>query len=111
MNGFREKCVGKERLVGTFVAIPHPVAVEVTAQATAETTQDASALADVVRLLAQVALMRNNDPEAAAVLKTLNVAATDRTVNLSVSIPEAQMELIFRPNRRPARVRPAAHRP
>ena len=84
--------------------------VQVTAQATAETTQDASALADVVRLFAQIALMRGKDPEAAAVLKTLQVAANDRTVNLSVSIPEAQMEQIFRPHRGAVRVRPAAHR-
>jgi hypothetical protein len=83
--------------------------VQVTAEAVAETTQDASALADVVRLLAQIALMRNKDPEAAAILQTLNVTARERTVNLSVSIPEAQMERIFRPHRRPGRVRPAAH--
>lgn len=84
--------------------------VQVTAEAVAETTQDASALADVVRLLAQIALMRNNDPEAAAILQTLNVTAKERTVNLSVSIPEAQMERIFRPHRRAARVRPVAQR-
>jgi hypothetical protein len=84
--------------------------VQVTAEAIAETTQDASALADVVRLLAQIGLMRNKDPEAAAILQTLNVTAKERTVSLSVSIPEGQMERIFRPHRRPARVRPAAHR-
>ena len=33
MSDFREKCIGKARLIGTFAAIPHPVAVEVTAQA------------------------------------------------------------------------------
>ena len=32
MSDFREKCIGKARLIGTFAAIPHPVAVEVTAQ-------------------------------------------------------------------------------
>ena len=32
MTDFREKCIGKESLIGTFAAIPHPVAVEVTAQ-------------------------------------------------------------------------------
>ncbi len=33
MTGFREKCIGRTAMVGTFVAIPHPVAVEVTASA------------------------------------------------------------------------------
>ncbi|WP_442578778.1 HpcH/HpaI aldolase family protein [Mesorhizobium sp. ASY16-5R] len=33
MTGFREKCLGKSSMVGTFAAIPHPVAVEVVAQA------------------------------------------------------------------------------
>lgn len=83
--------------------------VQVTADATTETTQDASALADVVRLIAQLALMRNNDPEAAAILKALMVSATANTVNLSVTLPEAQLERIFRPHQRAARVRPASH--
>jgi 4-hydroxy-2-oxoheptanedioate aldolase len=32
MSDFRKQCIGKTSLVGTFAAIPHPVAVEVTAQ-------------------------------------------------------------------------------
>lgn len=31
MSGFRQKCIGHERVIGTFCAIPHPVAIEVTA--------------------------------------------------------------------------------
>lgn len=31
MPGFREKCLSKAPVIGTFAAIPHPVAVEVTA--------------------------------------------------------------------------------
>lgn len=33
MTGFREKCIGFKRVIGTFSAIPHPVAIEVTAAA------------------------------------------------------------------------------
>ncbi|MEW9834897.1 HpcH/HpaI aldolase family protein [Mesorhizobium marinum] len=33
MDGFRQKCLGGERLVGVFASIPHPVAVEVAAAA------------------------------------------------------------------------------
>src|SRR6187399_1950796 len=33
MKDFREKSIGKARLIGTFAEIPHPVAVEVMAQA------------------------------------------------------------------------------
>ena len=32
MSDFRKRCMGRARLIGTFAAIPHPVAVEVTAQ-------------------------------------------------------------------------------
>ncbi|MBZ9966082.1 HpcH/HpaI aldolase family protein [Mesorhizobium sp. BR1-1-2] len=32
MSAFRHKCIGRESLVGSFAAIPHPVAVEVMAQ-------------------------------------------------------------------------------
>ena len=32
MNDFRKRCIGKAKLIGTFAAIPHPVAIEVTAQ-------------------------------------------------------------------------------
>ncbi|MEQ1404521.1 aldolase/citrate lyase family protein [Neorhizobium sp. Rsf11] len=31
MSDFRKKCISYERVVGTFAAIPHPVAIEVTA--------------------------------------------------------------------------------
>jgi 2,4-dihydroxyhept-2-ene-1,7-dioic acid aldolase len=33
MSDFRQKCLGGERLIGTFAAVPHPVTVEVTAAA------------------------------------------------------------------------------
>ena len=33
MSNFRDRTVAGTRLVGTFAAIPHPVAIEVTAQA------------------------------------------------------------------------------
>ena len=32
MSSFRDRCIGRKGLVGTFAAIPHPVAVEITAQ-------------------------------------------------------------------------------
>ena len=31
MSAFRQKCIGYERVIGTFAAIPHPVAIEVAA--------------------------------------------------------------------------------
>jgi hypothetical protein len=85
--------------------------VQLSGEAMAETQQDATALADVVRMLAQLALVRNNDPDAAAVLRSLTVTAQDRTVKVSASIPEEKLEQIVRPpQRRPARVKPVAHR-
>ncbi|WP_180898845.1 HpcH/HpaI aldolase family protein [Martelella soudanensis] len=33
MSGFRQTCIAFDRVVGTFAAIPHPVAVEITAAA------------------------------------------------------------------------------
>jgi hypothetical protein len=85
--------------------------VQVTGEAVAETETDAKAMADVVRMLAQLALVRNNDPEAAAILRNLTVSAQGKNVTLSLSVPEDRLEQIFRhPQRRPARVKPAAQR-
>lgn len=36
MNDFRKRCIGKAELIGTFAAIPHPVAMEVIAQSGAD---------------------------------------------------------------------------
>ena len=69
-------------------------AVAVSAEAVAQTAQDATALADVVRFLANMATLNTQQqhPELTAILQTLTVNAQANVVNLSLSIPEAQLE-------------------
>ncbi len=80
--------------------------VVVTALATADNAQDASSIADSVKLLASLAqLQAQNDPAALALAQSLQVSASGSNVNLSVSLPEDQLQQIVKPksnNRRPA---------
>jgi 4-hydroxy-2-oxoheptanedioate aldolase len=82
MTGFRQKCIGFERVVGTFSAIPHPVAIEVTAatgldflcidwehsQISREKIEDLIRAADVHRVPAMVRVPGHTPEWTAAVL-------------------------------------------
>lgn len=71
--------------------------VDATAQVVAHTEQDASALALVARLLAQLAQTNPPKSEAAGLLKDLRVSTSGRVVNLALTIPEDEFErLIFK---------------
>ena len=65
-------------------------------QAVADTPQDASAVADLVRMAsALIAMGAAQNPQAAGaaqLLQSLQVTTTDATVNITASIPEAQIE-------------------
>jgi hypothetical protein len=66
------------------------------AQAVADTPQDASAVADLVRMVSALLSMgAAQNPQAGAaaqLLQNLQVTTTGATVNLTASIPEAQIE-------------------
>jgi hypothetical protein len=73
--------------------------LQFTAQAVADTPQDASALGDVIKMIASLAAMSAaNNKDAAAIaqaLQSLQVTTSGATVNLSASLPEAQVEALL----------------
>ena len=73
--------------------------VQFTAQAVADTPQDASALGDVIKMVASLAAMSggtNKDAAAfAQLLQSLQVTTSGATVNLSASVPESQIEALL----------------
>ena len=71
--------------------------VRLTAEALATTEQDASSLAEVVRLLALLAQSSPNlDPGTGSLLQNLNVSTEARTLKLALSVPEDAFERIIK---------------
>ena len=78
--------------------------VQASFQATTRSPQDANALADVIRFLASMVRMRQDDPRAAILapaLDSMALATAGNTVHFSLSIPEKSLEQLaeLRPNR------------
>lgn len=73
--------------------------IEITAQVVTSDPKNATALGDMIRMLAGLAMLVKG-PEAtsmAGLLQTLQVTATGTTVNIGLSIPEAQAESLLKP--------------
>jgi hypothetical protein len=73
--------------------------VQLSAQAVADTSQNATALADVARFLANMVQANAPAPAAAAIaslIQSLSVQANGNTVNLAASVPESQVESLVR---------------
>lgn len=74
--------------------------VQLDVQAITASAQDASSLGDVVKLLAQMVQMHSTTGGAAGqvtdLLKTLLVTTDDNTVKVSLTLPEDQLETLFR---------------
>jgi hypothetical protein len=70
--------------------------VTVTTQAQTDTAQNATALAGILQFVANLAQAQaSQSPTSAALLKALTVTATGTTVNLTLSLPEAQIEQLI----------------
>ena len=74
--------------------------VQFTAQAVADTPQDATSLADVIKMVVSLAAMSTagQGGEGAAIaqlVQSLQVSASGATVNLSATVPETQIESIL----------------
>jgi hypothetical protein len=85
--------------------------IVITAVAQTATPDDATAMAGVLQFLANLGQMQGQqNPQAAAILKSLVVTSSGNAVHISLSIPEAQAEaaLQLKPN---ANVRPTERRP
>jgi hypothetical protein len=74
--------------------------VVVNGQAVADTPQDATAVADLIRMLSAIVSMGTaQNPQAGAaahLLQDLQVTTTGATVNITASIPEAQIEALLK---------------
>jgi hypothetical protein len=74
--------------------------VQFTAQAVSDTPQDATSLADVIKMVAGLASMSaagqtGDGPAIGQLLQSLQVTTTGATVNISASVPETQIESIL----------------
>jgi hypothetical protein len=81
--------------------------VVVTAQATADNAQDATQMGDAIKMLGMLAQMQaTKDPAAAALAQSLQVTTSGSTLNVSISLPEDQLQQLVKPKaniRRPQR--------
>jgi hypothetical protein len=67
--------------------------VVVTAQATADTAQNAQAMADALKLLVNLAQMQaGNDTIAIALVQSVQINASGNILNVSASLPEDQFQ-------------------
>ena len=75
-----------------------------TGQATCDTAQNATTLGDMVKLLINIAQMQqtNPDPNAAALIKSVTVAASGNVLNISASLPEDVFQQLVQPAARKA---------
>jgi hypothetical protein len=73
--------------------------VVVTAQATADNAQDAQQMGDAVKMLAMLAQMQAaKDPAAASLAQSLQVTTSGSTLNVSISLPEDQLQQLVKPH-------------
>lgn len=74
--------------------------IVLTAEAQADTPQNASAMGDVLKLLANIMQMQAaQNPEAAALLKSLVVSTQGNTLKVSVSLPQDQLQQLVKPRK------------
>jgi hypothetical protein len=88
-----------KNIVSSSAGVKFGASVQFTAQAVSDNAQDASSLADVVKMVASLAAMSAaNNPQMAGVAQlaqSLQVSTSGATVNLSASLPEAQVEALL----------------
>jgi hypothetical protein len=72
--------------------------VVVTAQAQADNAEDATQMGNAVKMLAMLAQMQAaKDPAAAALAQSLQVTTSGSTLNVSISLPEDQLQQVVKP--------------
>jgi hypothetical protein len=72
--------------------------VVVTAQAQADNAEDATQMGNAVKMLAMLAQMQAaKDPAAAALAQSLQVSTSGSTLNVSISLPEDQLQQVVKP--------------
>jgi hypothetical protein len=82
-----------QQIVGGTAGVKFGTNVVVTAQAQADNAQDATNLAGMLQLLANMAKMQSDkSPQAAALANALTVSASGTMVNITFSLPEDQLQ-------------------
>ena len=94
INGLPNGAAGALGALQSFSAgIKFGADVVATAQAQADTAQNATGIAGIVQFLVNMAQMNaSQDPSVQALAKALTVTANGATVNLSLSLPSAQLQ-------------------
>jgi hypothetical protein len=99
-----------QQIVGGNAGVKFGTNVVVTAQAQADNAQDATNLAGMLQLLANMAKMQsNNNPQITALADGLTVSASGTTVNITFTLPQEQLQqLMSHPNtlKKPAAAAP-----
>ncbi len=82
-----------QQIVGGTAGVKFGTNVVVTAQAQADNAQDATNLAGMLQLLANMAKMQGDkSPQAAALANALTVSASGNMVNITFSLPQEQLQ-------------------
>lgn len=100
-------------IVGSNGGVKFGDTVVITGQAVTVDAQTAKSLSDVIQALASIASMAaaGNDPNMAAMaqlLQGLKVAADGVDVNLTLTVPETQLEAVINQMKQPRKLAPAA---
>src|ERR1017187_4867633 len=84
-----------QKILGAAAGVKLGTTVVTTVQATADNAEDATSLASTLQLLVNIAQMQtgtNADPNVTALLQGLSISAKGTLLNITVSLPEAQIQ-------------------
>jgi len=84
-----------QKILGAGAGVKFGATVVTTVQATADNAQDATTLAQTLQLLVNIAQMQtgtNSNPNVTALLQGLSISAKGTALNITVSLPAAQLQ-------------------
>jgi len=102
-----------EQIRQASVAVKLGATVTVTAQARIDTPQNATTLAGMLQMMANIAQMQaQKNPDAAAFAKSVGIAANGSTVEVTFSVPEDRLQQLVEPRQRGRETapQPAGHK-
>ena len=86
-----------KQIVGASGGVKFGANVAFTGQAQADNAQDATNMAGMLQLMANMAQMQGtNNPQAAALAKALTVSSSGTAVNVSLTLPDAQFQQLMK---------------
>jgi hypothetical protein len=94
-----------QKILGAGAGVKYGSTVVTTVQATADNAQDATTMASTLQLLVNIAQMQtgtNADPNITALLQGLSISAKAAVLNITLSLPEAQIQQLVNQSRKAA---------